>query len=64
MGMGDWYWSTNQLEGICERIIIRGLLLWVECEHCVVYERRERWIHIIIYGEVYGGMEEKNGVKK
>jgi hypothetical protein len=31
MGMSDWYFSTNQLEGICEMIRIRGLILSVKC---------------------------------
>jgi hypothetical protein len=31
MGMGDWYFSTNQLKGICEMIRIKGFILWVKC---------------------------------
>jgi hypothetical protein len=28
MGMGDWYFFTNQLRDICEKIMIRTCGLW------------------------------------
>jgi hypothetical protein len=59
MGMGDVYLFTNQLKGICERIRIRGLLLWVKCKPCVVYGRKglKDGSPLFLCEEFFGGIE-------